>query len=257
MLNKITIKNRSFKVSCIIAVVLSVPLIGRAGVLDQLMNAADEALVTYGRDTVSVGREDLPLEVVSDGLREVLLLGSDSVGRRLSTDNAYSSDSVIRISLPRAWDEAREIASRIGYQSEFDKLEQQLNQVAEATAPATRDYLQKAIGQLELSNARQILKAGDTAATEHLRRAVAGEIQRALRPRIEESLKISGAAGRSNKISKRISRLPMVRDLGIDLTDHVVELSLDGFFHYLRKEEQIIRKHPGRYSSDILNKVFG
>lgn len=257
MLKKIKNNKKSFTLSCMLAMALAAPLIGRAGVLDQLMNAADQALVTYGRDAVSVGRDDLSVTEVSAGLREVLLLGSDNVGQRLAGDNAYSSDSVIRIALPEAWDEARDIAARIGYQSEFDELEQQLNQVAEATAPKTRDYLHQAIDRLELVNALEILKAGDTAATDHLRRMVAGKIQRALRPHIEESLKSSGASVRSNKISKRISRLPMVRDLGIDLADHVVEFSLDGFFHYLRKEEQTIRRHPERYSSDILNKVFG
>jgi len=64
--NKKIIKNKTLRASCLFAIVLALPLISRAGVLDQLMNAADEALVTYGRDAVSVGRENLPLEVVSD-----------------------------------------------------------------------------------------------------------------------------------------------------------------------------------------------
>ncbi len=259
MLKKIIIRSntRNLALSSVFAVLVALPLISRAGMFDQLMNAADEALVTYGRDAVGVGRGDLSADVVSDGLREVLLQGSNSVGLRLSRNNAYSSDAVIRISLPEAWNEARDIAARIGYQSEFDELEHRLNRVAEATAPATRDYLKQAIGRLQLDNAREILNAGDAAATAHLRRSVAGEIQRALRPFIEKSLESSGAAGQSNEISRRIARLPMVRDLGIDLADHVVELSLDGYFHYLRKEEQIIRKDPSRHSSELLKKLFG
>jgi len=259
VLKKIIIKFKTLNLVLpgVLVVLLALPLVGRAGIFDQLLNAADEALVTYGRDAVAVGRDDLPVDVVSAGLREVLLLGSDTVGNRLSRDNAYAGDAVIRISLPEAWDEAREIAARIGYQSEFDELEQRLNRAAEATAPATRDYLQQAIERLDLENAREILKAGDTAATAHLRRSVAAEIRRALRPHIEDSLQSNGASGQSNKISRRIARLPMVRALGVDLADHVVELSLDGFFHYLRKEEQIIRRDPARHSTDTLKKLFG
>jgi len=259
VLNKIIkkIKSRKLALPGLLAPILVLPLIGQAGVLDQLVNAADQALVTYGRDTVAAGHDDLPVELVSDGLREVLLQSSDIVGQRLARENAYAGDSIIRISLPEAWDEARDIAARIGLRSEFDKLEEQLNRVAEATAATTSDYLKQAIGRLELANAREILNAGDTAATAHLRRSVAGEIQRSLRPFIEASLNDSGASGQSSKISRRIGRLPMVRDLGIDLADHVVELSLDGFFHYLRKEEKAIRMDPDRHSSDILRKVFG
>lgn len=236
---------------------LTLPPISRAGMFDQLINAADEALVSYGRDAASVARRDLPVEVLSEGLREVLLQGSNSVGDRLSRENGYGGDATIRISLPDAWDEARDIAARIGYQSEFDKLENQLNRAAESAAPATREYLKEAIGRLELANAMEILSAGDTAATAHLRRSVRGEIQQALRPKIEQSLLKSGATGQSSELSKRISRLPMVRDLGLDLADHVVELSLDGFFHYLQKEEQLIRNDPDRHSSELLKKVFG
>ena len=259
MLKKITkiSKSRNPVLYGIFAILVALPLISRAGVFDNLINAADQALVTYGRDEVAVGHGDLPDEVISEGLREVLLQGNSNVGRRLAQNNAYSGDAVIRISLPEAWNEAREIAARIGYQSEFDELEQQLNKVAEAAAPATSDYLAQAIGRLRLDNAREILNAGDTAATAHLRSSVASEIQRALRPQIEASLEASGASGQRNKISRRIARLPMVRDLSVDLADHVVEYSVDGFFHYLRKEEQIIRKDPSRHSNAILKKLFG
>jgi hypothetical protein len=239
------------------AALLSIPLISSASVFDQLINAADQALVTYGRDAVVAGHANLPSELVSDGLREVLMQGSRSVGERLAKENGYAGDAAIRISLPNAWNDAREIAARIGYQDEFDELEQQLNRVAEKAAPTTTDYLQQAIERLQLQNAADILNAGDTAATAHLRRTVAGEIERALRPYIEESLQNSGAAGRSDEITRRIASLPMVRDLGIDLADHVVELSLDGFFHYLSKEEQAIRTDPARHSTDLLKKLFG
>lgn len=226
-----------------------------AGVFNNLVNAANGALPAYGRDTVRANRADLTAKEISAAIREALKTGADNVVLRFAAEGY--SDNSIRIELPRSFLRAQKISARIGYSKEFDELERKLNVAALAAAPATRDLINRAVERLEFDDPRGILNGNNIAATQHLRVRVNARLIRRLKPIVNELLAEAGALESSVRIAERIGHLPMVKNLKTDLADHVVEESLDGFFHYLAKEEQGIRLSPVRRTSDLLRRVFG
>jgi len=56
---------------------------------------------------------------------------------------------------------------------------------------------------------------------------------------------------------RQYQSLPFVPDVKADLTDFVLEKSLDGIFYYLAKAEADIRKDPAKRTTDLLKRVFG
>ena len=222
---------------------------------DNLVNAANGALATYGRADAPSRRTDLTSLEVSAALQEVLIIGCENVVRRLQA-SGYS-DSAVRIELPKKWNKARKIAARIGYSREFDELERKLAEAAVKVAPATRELLSELIAELQLENPRAVLYGGEFAATAQLQSQVGKQLASRLHPLVNASLESVGVLSASDKIARRVKHLPVVKLLETDFADHVVEESIDGFFHYLAQEERDIRMQPARHSSDLLRRVFG
>lgn len=228
----------------------------RAGVLDNLVEAANNALPQYGREgTTRSNRLDLTSAEISAAIREALKLAAENVALRLRSDS-YNQPNY-RVSLPPAWKKAQKIASRVGYGAKFEKLEQQMNSAALAAVPATRTLIKRLVDRLEFENPHAILGGHDIAATQHLRQRINGQLARRLKPIINDLLVETGATDESDRIARRVERMPMVRNLRTDLADHVVAQSLDGFFNYMEKEEQAIRIHPESRTSALLQRVFG
>lgn len=228
---------------------------GHAGVFDNLFNAANGALPTYGREASRANRQDLSTAEITAAIREALNIGADNVSERFSL-GGYN-DTTVRVELPRAWRKAQKIAARIGYSAEFDELENKLNIAAASAAPATRTLIKQFVSGIKLDDPRALLNSHDIAATHFLRQRVNDRLASRLKPIINQLLIEAGAVESSSKIEKRIRHLPMVKNLQTDLADHVVAESLDGFFHYMAREEQSIRINPASRTTDLLKKVFG
>lgn len=226
-----------------------------AGVFNNLVNAANGALPTYGREATRANRQDLNTAEISAAIREALNIGADNVSARF-TRGGYS-DTTVRVELPRAWRKAQKISARIGYSAEFDELERKLNSAAASAAPATRNLIKQYVDRIELEDPRALLNGHDIAATHYLQQRVNDRLVRRLKPIINQLLIDAGAVESSSKIEKRVRHLPMVKNLQTDLADHVVAESLAGFFHYLAREEQSIRINPASRTTELLQKVFG
>lgn len=228
-----------------------------AGLFDQLKDVANGALATYSQVELHRNAALLSDDEIAAGLREMLAVGADQIVMELGRQGGYGLDSGIRIRLPTSWDKARDIASRIGYGGEFQQIEAQLNRAAESAAPAARDLVQDALLGLEFRDARALLFSGDKAATTYLKYSVGQSLTDQLTPIVRDQLTASGVHAECDRLARKIRRLPLVADLRLDLTDHVVEEGLAGFFRYLGEQESAIRQQPQLRTTTLLQKVFG
>lgn len=227
----------------------------QANMFENLVDVANGALPSYGRADAPGRRVDLTTSEIAGALRELLTVGCDNVVEKLER-YGYNNPAV-RIELPKKWRKARKIADRIGYRSEFDKLERSLAEVAVAIAPDTRDLLNEMITDLTLEDPAALLSGGEIAATVELREQVVAKLAQRLRPIVSAALEASGTIRHSNEIVKQVKHLPVIKSLETDFADYVVDESLDGFFHYLALEERTIRLQPYEQQSDLIRRVLG
>jgi len=194
---------------------------------------------------------------IEAGLREALTVGTDRVVGQLGVTNGYFGDPQVRIPLPGQLGEIQSQLQPLGLSGPLDDLQLRLNRAAEDAVPAARDLIVDAVSSITLDDAVGILRGGDTAATEFLRRKTENQLRAAFTPILQSSLDDVGAFAALD----RATAVPGVSGVGTNLrdslVDHGVRLGLDGMFGYLAEEEKAIRENPVERTTDILRKVFG
>lgn len=203
------------------------------------------------------GGSALSREEVAAGLKEALQVGSGRVSEQLSATDAFNKDPAIRISLPKKLRDVRDALDNVGLASSVDRLEVTLNRAAERAAPEAKAAFVSAIRQMTLRDVMDIYQGPDDAATQYFRRTMSADLADRMRPIIRKSMNEVGAIRAYDEAMKQYQALPFVPDISTDLTNHVVEGSLDGIFHYLAREEAAIRNDPVARTTELLRRVFG
>lgn len=235
----------------LIAGVLLSGCAGKGPSLKDLQSAAETVLGD------SAGSGVLSIDDISNGLREALSVGSQQVVTQLGQKDGFNGDPLIRIPLPTALTKARDIASKVGLSSSFDKLETRLNRAAEVATPRAKEMFLSSIRQMTLDDARSILQGPDDAATQYFRRTTGNQLAQAMRPIVDNSLSQVGAVSAFNELLAAYKQIPLAPKVSADLTGHVVAEGMDGIFHYIAQEEKAIRDNPLKRTSEILQRVFG
>jgi hypothetical protein len=194
-------------------------------------------------------------EIVS-GLKEALRVGTDTTTKKLSSINGFFANEAIKILMPPEAKKAEQALRNIGLGGTVDKAILSMNRAAEDASRFAGNIFWNSIKQMSISDALGILRGGDFAATEYLKRTTTAELTTAFRPVIERSLQNVNATKYWSDVFtvyNKISSTPV----NTDLPGYVTERALNGLFYNIGLEEQKIRKDPVARVTDILKRVFG
>jgi len=141
------------------------------------------------------------------------------------------------------------------------ELQTQLNRGAEKAAPVAKDIFLGAVRGLTITDAFNILRGPETAATEYLKTNTTTQLTQLFSPIMENALNQTGALQLVDNVSSQLGSVPFAPNLGtnarIDLIEHGVDYGLRGVFHFIGEEEKAIRANPAKRTSNILKRVFG
>lgn len=197
---------------------------------------------------------------VALGLKAAL---DNGVGSALSTVgvlNGFLGNNIIRIPLPKVLQDVQSFLAPIGADRILVELGTQLNRGAEKAAPVARDIFLDAVRGLTITEAFDILRGTETAATEYLQARTTTRLSQLFSPIMEGALNDTGALRLVDDVSSQLQSVPFGPNLGVnarnDLIDHGVDYGLRGVFHFIGEEEKAIRANPAKRTSDILRRVF-
>ncbi|HEY5369883.1 MAG TPA: DUF4197 domain-containing protein [Hanamia sp.] len=193
-------------------------------------------------------------EIVS-GLKEALSLGAQKSGDKLSTADGFFKDAAVKILLPKQVRDIEDKMRMFGMGKLVDDAELSMNRAAEDAAKSAAPIFLSAIKQMTVTDALNILKGTDTAATAYLRKTTTPQLTDAFMPVIETSLKKFDAAKYWNQVFTAYNRFSK-DPVDTDINSYVTGKALDGVFYYVAQEELNIRKNPAARVTDILKKVF-
>ena len=202
------------------------------------------------------GSGNLSSSEIAQGLKEALRVGSDSTAKRLSIVNGFFGDDIIRILMPPEAQKVERTLRDIGFGKTIDKAVLSMNRAAEDASKFVGQIMWNSIQQMTIQDAIGILRGGDFAATEYLKRTTTQQLTSAFRPVIDRSLNNVDATRYWSdvfSIYNRVSKNPVNTDLGA----YVTERALSGLFYHIGLQEQKIRRDPVARVTDILRKVFG
>ena len=193
---------------------------------------------------------------IVQGLKEALRVGTDSTTKHLSLINGFFGDDMIRILMPPEAVKVERTLRDVGLGKTVDKAVLSMNRAAEDATKYVGNIFWNAITSMTISDAIGILRGGDFAATEYLKRSTTQQLTAAFRPIIDRSLGTVDATRYWNEVFtlyNKFSRNPV----NTDLPAYVTERALSGLFYHVGLQEQKIRRDPVARVTDILRRVFG
>lgn len=246
----------------LLAALLAVIISGNAWSQQDLLNTFEGVIggVTgsgnsTATSTGSIGT--LSTEDITAGLREALRVGTERVVEQIGAADGFNTDPDIHIPLPQSLQDVQSTLKKFGLSSVADDVELKLNRAAEKAAPQTKDMIWNAITNMTLDDAKKIYDGPEDAATQYFKRTSSDGLANIIRPIIDQSLNEVGAIAAYDEMMGQYSNIPFVLDVKADLSDHAVQMTLQGLFHYLAKEETAIRQNPAKRTTDLLVRVFG
>ena len=197
---------------------------------------------------------------VSLGLKAALDNGVGNALSNVGVLNGFLGNDLIRIPLPQVLQDVQSVLAPIGAGGLLSELQTQLNRGAEKAVPIAKDVFLGAVRGLTITDAFNILRGPDTAATDYLRTNTTTQLTQLFSPIMEDALGDTGALRLVDSVSSQLSAVPFGPNLGgnarNDLIAHGVDFGLKGMFHFIGEEEKAIRANPAKRTSDILRRVF-
>lgn len=198
---------------------------------------------------------------VALGLKAALDNGVGNALSNVGVLNGFLGNDVVRIPLPKVLQDVQSVLAPLGADKLLVELQTQLNRGAEKAAPVAKDIFLDAVRGLTITDAFDILRGTDTAATEYLQSRTTTRLGQLFAPIMESALNQTGALRLVDDVSSQLRNVPFGPNLGADarndLIEHGVDYGLRGVFHFIGEEEKAIRANPAKRTSEILRRVFG
>jgi len=214
-----------------------------------IINAATKSITGTHKGSLSND------EIIS-GLKEALTIGTQNSAVKLGTVDGFFKDAALKILMPPEAQKVTTTLRSMGMSSLVDKAILSMNRAAEDAASGVGEIFINAIKDMSIADGIQILKGGNTAATDYLKTNTSKSLNEKMRPVIETSLKKTDATKYWNDVFTNYNRVS-TKKVETDLTSYVTQKAMDGIFISVAQEEQKIRKDPAAQVTGLLKKVFG
>jgi len=194
------------------------------------------------------------------GIRAALDNGIGNAIANVGVLDGFLGNSLVRIPLPKVLQDVQSYLKPLGADGLLVELQQQLNRGAEKAAPIAKDIFVGAVRELTITDALNIVRGPDNAATQYLADRTTTKLASLFSPIMENALNQTGALQLADQLQSTLRNVPLGPNLSNargDLIKHGVEYGLKGVFYYIGEEEKAIRANPAKRTSEILRRVFG
>jgi enolase len=145
----------------------------------------------------------------------------------------------------------------VGMKKQVDKFVLSLNRAAEEASKEAAPILINAIKGITLTDAVNILKGSDNAATKYLNTATNNQLKAQFKPIVQRAIQKVEVTKYWNPLVTKYNRIPGAQKMNPDLEEYVTIKAIEGLFKLIAEEELKIRKDPAARTSDLLRKIFG
>lgn len=194
---------------------------------------------------------------INAGLKEALTRGSEAAVAQLGKPDGFMGNDALRIPLPSSLQKGEKVMRALGMGKQADDLILSMNRAAEAAVPEAKTLLVKAIKEMTLEDAKNILTGGDTAATEFFRRKTEATLTQRFGPIVKQATDRVGLARQYNKYAGTAAQLGVIDKSQSTIEQYVTQQALDRLYKVIGEQERALRANPWKAGSELLRKVFG
>lgn len=225
-----------------------------------LLTSCDILLGTLGSLETGGSVAQLSQTEVAQGLKEALTVGIGNAVNLVSVTNGFYKNNEIKIPFPEEAIKVKEFCMKAGLTNQVTQFEEKLNRAAEEAAKGSKDVFVAAIKQMTINDAITILKGGDDAATNYLKKTTSTTLYNKFYPVVVSATDKIMLAKYWTPLVEKYNTAMLVtggQKVNTDLNSYVTNRALDGLFVMVAKEEKKVRVDPVARVTDILVKVFG
>lgn len=192
------------------------------------------------------------------GIKEALTQGVTNAVLNLNKTDGFFGSEVYKMFLPPDAKKIENTLRKVGMGEQVDKAILSINRGAEDAVAFAKPIFVDAIKEMTLTDALNIIRGSNDAATQYFKKKTAEKLITAFTPSIKSSLDKVDATKHYTDIVNTYNKLPTTfNKINPDLPSYVVGKAVDALFDQVAKEEANIRANPLARTTDILKKVFG
>jgi len=213
-------------------------------------------LATY-QQAYALSLSDLTQGEASQGLKLALEKGATIAVNLLGKPDGFMGNDKVRIALPGYLEDAAKLMKTFGQSKPIDELVTAMNRAAEAAMPLAKGLLVKAVKEMNVLDAKNILSGGGDSVTKFFADKTRKPLGFAFLPIVTQATEKVGLAAKYNAIAGKAADLGLVSKEDANIQQYVTGKSMDGLYLIIGEEEQKIRQNPMAAGSSLLSKVFG
>lgn len=191
------------------------------------------------------------------GVKAALGRGAEAAVAVLGRPDGFLGNPKVRIPLPGQLEDAAKLMKTFGQGKRVDELTTAINRAAEAAVPMGKDVLVKAVQDMTVTDARNILTGGDTSVTDFFAGKTRDPLSERFLPIVTEAMQKVRLAKHYDAFAGKAASLGLLKREDANLAGYVTGKTLDGLYLMIGEEERKIRRDPVGTGSAILEKVFG
>lgn len=193
---------------------------------------------------------------IASGLRQALNLGIEKQVSKLTQEDGFFKNELVKILLPEDLQKVDKALRNIGLSSLADEGLKVLNRAAEDAVKEATPIFVNAVKDITFADAKNILLGNDDAATQYLITKTQTELYDKFHPVINKSFSKVGADQIWENLINKYNTIPFTNAVNPNLTDYVTGEALKGVYTMIAVEENEIRTKVSSRSTDLLKKVF-
>lgn len=195
-------------------------------------------------------------EQIANGLQQALSKGVDEQVSKLTEENGFYSNSLVRIGLPEELTAVENTMRKLGLGNLADEGIKALNSTAQQAVKEATPVFLSAIKEMTFEDARNILLGDNKAATAYLREKTQTELYKKFEPIVKANFQKVGADQIWENVIQKYNQLPLTTNVNPNLTDYVTSEALKGVYKMIEIEEQHIRNNATERTTELLRRVF-
>ncbi|WP_127846434.1 DUF4197 domain-containing protein [Psychroflexus aestuariivivens] len=193
---------------------------------------------------------------IAEGLKQALNKGIDEQVTKLTQENGFYGNDLVKIGLPEELQKLESGLRKIGMGNLADEGIKALNRTAEEAVKEATPIFINAIQNMSINDAKNILLGDRNAATNYLKSQTKTELYNKFQPVVNKNFSKVGADQIWENIISKYNKIPLTENVNPDLTDYVTNRALDGVFTMIEIEEKEIRAKVNSRTTELLRRVF-
>ena len=205
----------------------------------------------------ALGLGDVSGTDASQGVKVALEKGALAAVGLLGKTDGFLGNPKVRIPLPAYLEDAAKLMRTLGQGKRIDELVTAMNRAAEQAVSMASSLLVDAVKSMGVTDAKNILTGGDTAATDFFSAKTRAPLAAQFLPVVTQAIEKTTLAAQYNSIAGKAASMGLLKQQDANIQQYVTGKTLDGLFLMIAEEEKKIRQNPVGSGSALLQKVFG